>query len=194
MPLLSVCLCSCVCARVWTPAGDAASTEWMPHKNVPVYNGNSKTGATYNCQCMKDCSCTNEGKTQKCFCLDPVRSLTQPYMYICMYVCTCIHTCTHTHIHTHTLSLSRNHHLNPFLNPNIICVCVQSAKAVGEGSEFNVSPLIKNGSKKGSCACLCGGQGLWEYQALKLMILSDKLKAMSYRVSHYLECSPAFIY
>ena len=85
------------------------------------------------------------------------------------YVCTCIHTYTHTHIHTHTLSLSRNHDLNPCLNPNFICVCVQSAKAVGEGSEMNVSPLIKNGSKKGSCACLCGGQGLWEYQAYDII-------------------------
>jgi hypothetical protein len=32
------------------------------------------------------------------------------------------------------------------------------------------------------------------YDSIKLMILSDKLKAMSYRVSHYLVCSPAIIY
>ncbi len=75
-----------------------------------------------------------------------------------------MYTHTYTHTHAHALSLSGNHDLNPCLNQNFICVCVQSAKVVGEGSEFNVSPLIKNGSKKGSCACLCGGQGLWEYQ------------------------------
>jgi hypothetical protein len=32
------------------------------------------------------------------------------------------------------------------------------------------------------------------YESIKLMIVSDKLKAMSYCVSHYLVSSPAVIY
>ncbi|EKX53688.1 hypothetical protein GUITHDRAFT_100664 [Guillardia theta CCMP2712] len=44
-----------------------AETNWTPHSNVKVYDGDTPTGETYNCQCMKRCSCTSS----KCYCVDP---------------------------------------------------------------------------------------------------------------------------
>ena len=114
---------------------------------MPVYKGAAKTGATYNCQCMKDCGCTNQGKTQTCWCVDPVRFLHA-------------YTLARAHTHLGRLQGCRNHDLNPCLNSKFFFVSVQAQKPVGEGSEFDVKTMSKNGGKKGMCACLCGGQGL----------------------------------
>ncbi len=57
------------------PVGNAAdqwSTQWTPHTNIPVYDKDVATAETYTCQCMKGCTCTSEGATQKCFCAVPV--------------------------------------------------------------------------------------------------------------------------